>query len=376
MSKVKYVALLAVAVLFISVMSVTSINIGGKMHPPDGVTHQILQTVNPPNIDGTVDVPGTWPTESLVGYMWVTGQPSSTQVAEVYALLDWLENPNNPYVEPASYAADDWTGFYLYIAIKALPGYTIEASNEVLIDWDQDGKVDFSDHNGNSQAAGQGGYYMTQFAHTASGTEWAVPYMDEYLGMCESPFDIYVHCDVSGGDENYDWETATFPDRPPGRKLSTTFCPWEFIGPEPPEPGEGYLRTIGFWKHQFNVALGNHKGYQHVPTNDLLYYLSEISSQSSIPELQDMDMDMTAALALLELRGPHEMYDRAVQQLLGVWLNYVSGTTHADLDGDGVAETSLWDVIQETEAALLDGDPDNDEYYKDLCDEVNNSGDE
>ena len=98
MKKVKYAALLAVLVLFISAMSVMSITIGGNMHPPDGVTHQVHQTTIPPLIDGTVDVPGTWPTQALVGYMWVTGQPSSTQVAEVYALLDWLEDPGNPYV--------------------------------------------------------------------------------------------------------------------------------------------------------------------------------------------------------------------------------------------------------------------------------------
>lgn len=375
MNKIKYLAILAVAVMFISVISVMSITIGGKMHPPDGQTHQISQTITPPIIDSIVNVPGTWPTGSLVGYMWVTGNPTSTQVAEVYALLDWLENPANPYVDPLSYKAADWTGFYLYIAIKALPGYTIEASNEVLIDWDQDGTVDFSDHNGNSQSPGQGGFLMTQFAYdnvNKLGTEWAIPYMDEFNGVCQSPFDIYIHCDVSGG--GYNAETATFPDRPPGPKYSTTFCPWDLISPEePPEPGCWGLRTIGFWKHQFNTALGIKKGHQHVPTNDLYAYVEEISDNSQIPELQNMDSDLLEALLLLELRGKHPMYDKAVQQLLAVWLNYVSGNTHADLDGDGVFETSLLQVIQSTEAALLDGDPTNDEFYKDLCDAVNNS---
>jgi hypothetical protein len=311
--------------------------------------------------------------------MWITGKPSSTEVAYVYALLDNLGLPEE-WETPASYEADDWTGYYLYIGILAKSPFTINDSNEVLIDWDQDGIIDFADHNGNSQAQGQGGYWMTQFAYDdvdMLGVEWAIPYMDDFTqGICKSPFDIYIHSDVTG--DGYINETSTFPNRPPGPKLSTTFCVGSGISPEePPEPSEWGIRTIGFWKHQFNIALGNHKGYQHIDTPTLTHYLWNISTSpphSSIPELISMDSDMTAALAILELRGKHEMYDRAVQQLLGVWLNYVSGNDYADLDGDGVYETSLWQVIQDTEAALLDGDPSNDEYYKDLCDALNNSG--
>ncbi len=369
MGKAKYIALLAVIAMVVSVITVMSLTIGGKMHPPDGETHPVHQTDYSPVIDGIVDVPSTWPVESHIGFMYVTGKPASTAVADVYVLLDNLGDPGD-WVNPASYDAEDWTGYYLYIGIKALAGYTIENSNEVLIDWDQDGIIDFADHNGNSQNPGQGGYDMTQFAHTSQGTEWAVPYMDDFTnGICQSPFDIYVHCDVSGG--GYSMETATFPDRPPGPKLSTTFCVGSGISPEEPEPGEWGIRTIGFWKHQFNVALGNHKGHQHVPQENLLFYLSEISSDSSIPELQDMDTDMMAALALLELRGKHAMYDRAVQQLLAVWLNYVSGNENATL---GNTTYHLYDdVIVPGEAALLDGDPANDAFWKDFFDDINNS---
>jgi hypothetical protein len=375
MRKMKYIAVLAVVVLVVSTLSVMSTNIGGKQPPVDGNTTPIYQTTVPPTIDGTVYVPGSWPGMTFVGYMWIRNPPDDVMVAEVYAQIDWLSDPLNPYVEPASYDAADWTGFYLYIGIKALPGFTIgDEGNFVLIDWDQDGTVDFADHNGNSVNPGLGGY-PTLYGHTDYGTEWAIPYFDDYsLGPCESPFDIMLHIEATG--DGYTAETATYPQRDKGPFLSTTWCPWELIEPEPPEPGDYGLRTIGFWKHQLRCALGICTGHQHVPTDELIAALAYISGASTIPELQDMGTDMAAALALLELKGQHPMYDRAVQQLLAVWLNYAFGETHADLDGDGVFETSLWQVIQDTEAALLDGDPTNDEYYKDLCDAVNNSGPE
>jgi hypothetical protein len=119
--------------------------------------------------------------------------------------------------------------------------------------------------------------------------------------------------------------------------------------------------------------------HQHVPTNDLVYYLDQISFQSEIYELQEMDSSMYDALALLELRGKHPMYDRAVQQLLATWLNYVSGNEQWDSDGDGDIDADdeyLIDVIEWAENMLNDGDPTNDEDVKDYLDTLNNSGDE
>ncbi len=377
MSKTKYLALLAVVVLGLSIFSGIGINIGGKMHPPDGELHQVHQTTVPPIINGIVEVPTTWPANSFIGYMWITGKPASTPVAEVYMLFGWLEDPDNLYTEPISYDAVDWTGFYLYIGIKALDGYTIEADgNEVLIDWNQDGTVDFADHNGQSTNQGNG-EYPTIYGHTDSGTEWAVPYFDEFNGICQSPFDIYLHVDVSG--EGYNAETSTFPNRPPGHKLSTTICPWELISPEPPEPNGWGLRTIGFWKHQFRTALGVNKGHQHVDTATLHAYITHISAYSEVTELQDMGSDMWAALAILESKGPSSMYEKAVQQLLATWLNFVSdGDQMVDTTGDGNTDMMLSNAIAYVEDILTDPNSTHEDYEeaKDICDTINNSGPE
>jgi hypothetical protein len=270
--------------------------------------------------------------------------------------------------------------YYFYIGIKPINGYKIATGGQsgswLVIDWDQDLKIDFDDHNGNSAGSGKNQGYSTQFAQTPDGgVEWAIPYLDEYEGICQSPFWITIHIEIvlPGSCQT---ETTTFPDRPPGKFLSAEICVGDLVKPEePPEPGEWGIRTIGFWKHQFNTALGIQKGHQHVPTADLLYYLGEVSSQSTIPELQLMDSDMLTALALLELRGKHVMYDRAVQQLLATWLNYVSGNDMWDSDGDGIPDENLIDVITWAEAMLLDGDPTNDEEVKDYLDKLNNSGD-
>ena len=378
MSMIKYATLLAVAAMCVSVVSVMSVK-PPDMPPVDGNTWVPPQYSTPPNIDGFVKIADTWPLLAFIDFMYITGKPQSTKVAEVYMMFDDLSGYTQPRKDdpPAGYGPEDEQGYYFYIGIKPLPGYSIPTGDPgawVRIDWNQDGYIDFRDNNGNSATTGgPWGGYSTQFASTAEGAEWAIPYIDEYNGVCKSPFDIFVHIDVIqplGGKE-----TSTFPDRPPGPFYSTTICVGDLVKPEPPpEPGEWGIRTIGFWKHQFRTALDINKGHQHIDDETLESYITYISTNSQITELQDMDTDMWAALALLELRGKHPMYDRAVQQLLAVWLNYVSGNEYADLDGDGVFETSLLQVIHDTEAALLDGDPTNDEYYKDLCDAVNNSG--
>ncbi|ODS35925.1 MAG: hypothetical protein A7315_04995 [Candidatus Altiarchaeales archaeon WOR_SM1_79] len=379
MSKVKYLALVAVAVLFVSVMT----GMSGKppdMPPVDGNLWSPPQYSTAPLIDGVVEVGNTWPTQTFIDYMYVTGKPESTKVAEVYMMFDILSGYSRVDNPPTGYGPEDEQGYYFYIGIRPLSGYSIPTGDPgawLYIDWDQDGYIDLKDNNGNSANAPNG--YSTDFAYTASGIEWAIPYIDDFFGVCQSPFDILVHSDIimpdgNGGGKQ---ETSTFPDRPPGPFQSTTICPGDMISPEPPEPGEWGIRTIGFWKHQFNIATGVHKGYQHVPTQSLLYYLNEISTNSQIPELQDMDTDMTAALALLELRGKHEMYDRAVQQLLGTWLNYVSGNEQWDSDGDGdidVDDEYLIDVILWAEDILLYGDPADHEMVKDYLDMLNNSG--
>ncbi|UCF07284.1 MAG: hypothetical protein JSW28_06425 [Thermoplasmata archaeon] len=382
MKKAKYVALLAVAVLFVAAMSALS-DKPPDMDPPDGNKHPVYQTDYPPVIDGVVQVGITWPAEAWIGHTYIAGgnQVGDIPTTDVYILFDTLDGYTQVDNPPEGYGSEDEvtnpnTGlpYYLYIGVKAIGDYKIHYDGSwIRIDWDQDGYIDFKDNNGNS--AGPPRLYSTQFAVTPDGAEWAIPYLDEYNGPCQSELDIIVHIEIElpGGGT----ETTTFPGRGgSGPFLSTTICPWEEIEPEPPEPGDWGIRTIGFWKHQLRCALGICNGHQHVPTENLIAYLAYISASSQIPELIDMDTDMYAALALLELRGQHPMYDRAVQQLLATWLNYVSGNEMWDSDGDGVPDTYIIDTILWAEAGLLDGDPTNDEDIKDTLDALNNSGDE
>jgi hypothetical protein len=378
MSKTKYLAILAIAVMVISVASV----IGSKppdMPPVDGVKRPVAQYSPPPIIDGVVKVGVTWPDDSFMGYMQVRDPPDNIDVAEVYMLFDDLTGYTQVDNPPEGYGPEDEQGYYLYIGIKPLPGFSIPTGDPggwIKIDWDQDGYVDFKDNNGNSANHG----YSTEFATACGqGLEWAIPYLDEFIGVCQSPLDIIVHMDIkfpdgSGGGT----DTSTFPgDRPEGSFQATTLCVGDEISPEPPEPGEWGIRTIGFWKHQFNIAYGVHKGHQHVPTETLQSYVEYISANSEIQELQGLDPDdFLTALQILELRGKQEMYARGVQQLFAVWLNYVSGNEMWDSDGDGTPDEYLIHVINWAEELLLDGDPTNDEEVKDYCDMLNNSGDE
>ena len=363
--------------MFLAILAATSHPIGGDMMDPDGVKNPAYQTNEPPVIDGVVQVGLTWPAEAFIGYTYIANQGGGIPTAEVYLLFNNLAGYSRVDVDPEGYGPEDEQGYYFYIGIKPINGYTIHTDgNWVVIDWDQDDAIDFDDHNGNS-AKGKPPRYSTGYAWTPNGVEWAIPYIDDFQGICQSPFYITVHIEIvkpTGGTE-----TTTFPDRPPGHFLSTEICVGDLISPEPPEPGEWGLRTIGFWKHQFNTALGLKKGHQHVPTANLLSYLNEISSSSAVTELQDMDTDMIAALALLELRGKHTMYDRAVQQLLATWLNFVSdGDQEVDTDGNGIPDMELSVAIGIVEAILTDPFATHDEleYAKDLCDTINNSGDE
>jgi hypothetical protein len=380
----KYLPLVLVAFMVLTVLSGMSKPIEGAMPPPDGGFHRVYRTDYPPVIDGTVKVGDTWPAISFIGHTYIAGGNDVGDIitTDVYMLMDNVIDGEYPYdknTPTPGYSADYETGYYLYIGVKAVDGYKIaDDGNWLVIDWDQDGWIDFTDNNGNSANKGQGGY-STEYAWTEDGVEWKIPYMDQVFGQCCSRANILIHIEIvlpcSGGET----ETTTFPGRGgSGPFMSTTICVFELLEPDPPTPNGPGLRTIGFWKHQFNTALGHKNGHNHIDYATLAYYLWLINNnpdyQSMIPDYDDMNLD--DALGLLELKGKHTMYEKAVQQLLATWLNYVSGSEVADLDNDGTFETNLLDVIMDTEAALLDGDPANDEQYKDLCDAVNNSGPE
>jgi hypothetical protein len=333
-------------------------------------------TDTPPVIDGTVKVGDTWPAEAYIDHTYIAGGKNEGDIptTDVYMMFDILTDyPYNQYNKPEGYTPDDEVGYYLYIGIKAIDGYEIEMDgNWVVIDWDQDGIIDFADHNGNS-AEGDDPYSTVYAWRCGQGVEWKIPYIDEFNGYCQSEVDILIHIQIITPDDKS--VTTTFPGRGgKGKFKCTTICPEEETDPEPPEPSGYGIRTIGFWKHQFNRAFGYKRGYVHIDSDTLLSYLAAIRDRSVIFEEEVALANQVDALEVLELRGKHSMFDRCVQQLLAVWLNYVSGNEFNQYS------ESLEVLILDTEAALLtllDDDPTNDadiEVFKDLCDAMNNSG--
>jgi hypothetical protein len=378
MSKTKYLAIFAVAVMFLAVLAGTSHPIGGDMPDPDGNDKiPVHQTNSPPVIDGVVNVGLTWPAEAFVGYVYIANKDGGIPTAEVYMLFDNLAGYSQVDNPPAGYGPEDEQGYYFYIGIKPLSGYTIHTDgNWVIIDWDQDDKIDFDDHNGNSKTKFG---YTTEYVRTCGqGVEWKIPYIDEFNGVCQSPFSILIHIEIvlPCGQET---DTTTFPDRPPGHFLSAEICVGDLIDPEPPEePGEWGLRTIGFWKHQFNTAMGYKNGHNHIPYETLMYYIGEISSQSTVEEFQELS-NLVDALAILELRGKHTMREKALQQTLATWLNFVSdGDQDVDTDCDGIEDMLLSEALAFIESILTDPGATHEELElaKDMADCINNSGEE
>lgn len=329
------------------------------MDPPDGNIHYINTTTRTILLDGNVNLGTTWLANDYVGSAFIRNNPSA--VADVYATVEVDSSGNYQY---------------LWIGVKMLaPNWLVPGVGQWLrIDWDQDGVMDYEDHTG---------WGDTDGVDTANGAEWMIPWGKVRRNPGETPttmdptligdeLDILIHIQVyyPGGTD-----TAVFPGlRPHGRFDSTTLKIW---GPQPtPGPSPGYwgLRTIGFWKHQLRTALGAN-GHQHVPTANLTAYLGNISTHTTVPELEGLSL--RDALMLLELRGKHTMYDRAVQQLLATWLNLQSdGDQMVDTDGDGLVDTLLSTAITYAESIITDPNSTHDqlEGVKDMLDIINNSG--
>jgi hypothetical protein len=112
-----------------------------------------------------------------------------------------------------------------------------------------------------------------------------------------------------------------------------------------------YPRTIGYWKNQFSPYLCK-SGNSQVPAATLLTYLNQISSQS----------------AIFTFTGTQT---QKFQQLLALWLNYVSGCS----GGYNYGGYTDQQIIQGSQNALLNHQTGNYEYWKNLCDGFNNIGD-
>jgi hypothetical protein len=355
-------ATIAVIVLMLlAAIPTTVTSVPTHMPDPDGNTHGIYTTTTPPTLDGIVNVGSTWQTWAYVGSAYVA--TSTTPLADVYGCVE-VDSGGN-YIN-------------LWIGMKVLaPNYLVPTDGQWLyIDWDKDDVLDYRDHTG---------WDTTDGADTASGVEWCIPWGQVRVNPRDTPyqmdpadvgqcFNIFLHLEVYFPDGSSD--TATFPGRPnAGPFMSTTWC---VRGPAPPPPtGDGWgLRTIGFWKHQLRCALGA-PGHQHVPTSNLNSYLSTIDAGTTVPELKGLNL--RSALMLLELRGKHDMKDRAIQQLLAAWLNLASdGDQLVDTDGDGTADTMLSIYITYAESIITDPDTTHAqmEAVKDTLDAINNSGTE
>jgi hypothetical protein len=188
-----------------------------------------------------------------------------------------------------------------------------------------------------------------------------------------------------------------FNNLPPGNYTVSISTPigYEEPGDVPVTPGspanvalvcleiENSPRTIGFWKHQANVHLTG-RGKAQVPLSQFLGQLDLIYdrfAQSVVHPVAVYTVDPSAtdsfkletAKDILTVSGGKTMELRARQQLMALLLNVASLLiSQAEIiSGDGAtvsqAITFAWDLI-------ADGDPDNDETAKTICDVINNGG--
>jgi hypothetical protein len=131
-------------------------------------------------------------------------------------------------------------------------------------------------------------------------------------------------------------------------------------------------RTIGYWKHQFDVYLTG-RGHAQESASDLELYLDLVHVHFNILGVYvDLEnFDFVDAKNVLTVKGDKLMIDRAKQQLFALLLNFASGKISNETivsDDDRAAAEAV------THAAFLinDGDPATDELAKTICDKINN----
>ncbi len=363
MKKIAIISAIVMLALLIASLIPNAIGVTKDMDPTDDKTHDIGITTTPPTLDGFVLVGTSWDASQYVGGAYVA--MNDTPVASVYMTVE----------------VDDQDNFeYLWIGVKPISSVFLKPGQGqwVRIDWDQDGILDYEDHTG---------WGSTDGADTSSGAEWMIPWGKVRVNPGGKPtimnssiigytFDILIHVEIWWDDLNSN--SATFPNRPipkPGQFLSTTMFVNLTMTP-PQDDGEWGIRSMGFWKHQFRCALGAN-GHQHVPTDNLTNYLGTISSETNLSELKNLKL--RDALMLLEPEDSSIMYDKALQQLLATWLNYISdGDQMVDTDGDNSTDMMLSDAIEYVEEILNDPNSTKNELEeaKDICECINTSGED
>jgi hypothetical protein len=139
--------------------------------------------------------------------------------------------------------------------------------------------------------------------------------------------------------------------------------------------GDGFTfagngKTIGFWKHQHQVALKG-KGRAHVDAATLQSYLDNIENMYLVDPFQLNDLnEFQAAFDILSSKSS-DMTDLLMKQLMGTELNHISGrglTAFMDLQGILIywAEHMVANNGDYTREALED--------IKDIMDMINNTG--
>jgi len=131
-------------------------------------------------------------------------------------------------------------------------------------------------------------------------------------------------------------------------------------------------RTIGYWKHQFDVYLSG-RGSAQEDSTELEDYLDLVHLHFDVLGIYtDLEnFDFVDAKNVLTVSGGRLMLDRAKQQLFALLLNFASGKigneTVVSADGRVAAEAVTYAAI-----LISDGDPENDELAKTICDLINN----
>jgi hypothetical protein len=131
-------------------------------------------------------------------------------------------------------------------------------------------------------------------------------------------------------------------------------------------------RTIGYWKHQFDVYLSG-RGHAQEELADLEAHLDLVDLHFQVlgvyVDLENFDFE--DAKDVLTVKGGRLMQDRAKQQLFALLLNFASGRigneTVVSEDDRVAAEGVTYSTI-----LINDGDPANDELAKTICDLINN----
>ena len=132
-----------------------------------------------------------------------------------------------------------------------------------------------------------------------------------------------------------------------------------------------HLRSAGFWKNEFCVALDKKNGEALLSLSELENYLDQVSRQSQVFKFRGTQKQrFEQAIGILQPQSCSSMEAKLKQQLLTLWLNQVAGwTTGCTLGG-----TTSQQIIKGSENALLSHRTSQYEYWKNLCELFNDLG--